>query len=67
MIEDSESDFGSDDSEREKLSESWDVISEDSFIESYTPSPMKLLEGCLYLQYFEECPPWGRLPLMDKV
>lgn len=71
MGEDSESDSWSDDSESEKLSKSWDAASEDSAqSSSFEPDglwPAKDRIGELYLQYVEYLPPYGRIPLMEKV
>lgn len=64
--EESESDSWSDDSENEKLSRSWDAASEDSAFDQDGSSSSNRL-GYLYFQYMEYCPPWGRIPLMDKV
>ncbi|PKA45966.1 hypothetical protein AXF42_Ash019727 [Apostasia shenzhenica] len=64
--EDSESDCWSDDSESEKLSRSWDATSEDSSFDQDGSWPTSRL-GYLYFQYMECCPPWGRIPFMDKV
>ncbi|KAG0472567.1 hypothetical protein HPP92_013995 [Vanilla planifolia] len=64
--EESESDSWSDDSESEKLSRSWDAASEDSSFDQEASWPSNRL-GYLYFQYIECCPPWGRIPLMDKV
>ncbi|KAL0914153.1 hypothetical protein M5K25_017662 [Dendrobium thyrsiflorum] len=64
--EESESDSWSDDSESEKPSRSWDAASEDSsFDQDGSWSTSRL--GYLYFQYMECCPPWGRIPLTDKV
>lgn len=71
MGEDSESDSWSDDSESEKLSKSWDDVSEDSAqSSSFEPDglwPAKDRIGELYLHYVEHCPPYRRIPLMEKV
>ncbi|ONK64035.1 uncharacterized protein A4U43_C07F21430 [Asparagus officinalis] len=67
VVEDSESDSWSDDSESEKLSKSWDAASEDSGFEQDGIWPAKDRIGQLYLQYVERCPPYGRIPLMEKI
>ncbi|PKA46430.1 hypothetical protein AXF42_Ash012562 [Apostasia shenzhenica] len=64
--EDSESDSLSDDSEIERMSRSWDATSEDSAFDQDHSLLMNRL-GSLYFHYVERCPPWGRIPLMDKV
>lgn len=64
--EESESDSWSDDSESEKLSRSWDAASEDSSVDQDGLGPCNRL-GYLYFEFMERCPPWGRIPLMDKV
>ncbi|KAJ6842536.1 uncharacterized protein M6B38_301635 [Iris pallida] len=66
--EDSESDSWSDDSESEKHSKSWDATSEESSSELPVGSwPAKDRLGNLYFAYIEYCPPYGRVPLMEKV
>lgn len=67
MVEDSESDSWSDDSESERLSKSWDAASDDSGFEPDGLCPAKDRIGQLYLQYVEYCPPYARVPLMEKV
>ncbi|XP_042502416.1 uncharacterized protein LOC122079772 isoform X1 [Macadamia integrifolia] len=70
-----ESDSWSEDSESDKLSRSlsnnsskgWDAGSEDSSFDQEGSLQMKDRLGYLYLQYFESCAPYGRVPLMDKV
>ncbi|KAJ6837129.1 uncharacterized protein M6B38_121310 [Iris pallida] len=65
--EDSESDSWSDDSESEKQSKSWDATSEESLSEPDGSWPARDRLGHLYFQYVEYCPPYGRVPLMEKV
>ncbi|KAJ6806197.1 uncharacterized protein M6B38_307685 [Iris pallida] len=65
--EDSESDSWSDDSESEKHSKSWDATSEDSSSEPDGSWPARDRLGHLYFQYVEYCPPYGRIPLIEKV
>ncbi|XP_043699503.1 uncharacterized protein LOC122650221 isoform X2 [Telopea speciosissima] len=70
-----ESDSWSEDSESDKLSRSlsnnsskgWDAGSEDSNFDQEGSLQMKDRLGYLYLQYFETCAPYGRVPLLDKV
>ncbi|XP_020241790.1 uncharacterized protein LOC109820114 isoform X2 [Asparagus officinalis] len=67
VVEDSESDSWSDDSESERLSKSWDAASDDSGFEPDGLCPAKDRIGQLYLQYVEYCPPYARVPLTEKV
>lgn len=60
---DSFSDSFSDESESEKLSR-WDGCSSE---EGDSLSHLNDRLGYLYFQYFERSPPYGRVPLMDKV
>ncbi|XVE57203.1 hypothetical protein DITRI_Ditri04bG0072700 [Diplodiscus trichospermus] len=70
-----ESDSWSDDSGSDKLSRSfsnnssrtWDAISEDSNFDHDSSFSMRDKLGYLYLQYFERCSPYFRVPLMDKI
>ncbi|XP_008802604.1 uncharacterized protein LOC103716400 [Phoenix dactylifera] len=64
MLEESESDSCSDDSESEKLSRSWDAVSDD-FDQDASPTREHL--GHLCFQYIEYGAPYVRLPLADKV
>lgn len=66
MLEESESDSCSDDSESEKLSRSWDAVSDDSVFDQDPSWPTREL-GHLCFQYIEFDAPYGRLPLIDKV
>ncbi|PKU82599.1 uncharacterized protein LOC110107565 [Dendrobium catenatum] len=66
MVEESESDSWSDDSESEKPSRSWDVTSEDSYFDQEGSWPTDRL-GYLYFKYMESSPPCRRFPLMNKV
>ncbi|XP_039135284.1 uncharacterized protein LOC120272512 [Dioscorea cayenensis subsp. rotundata] len=65
--EDSETDSWSDDSESEKLSRSWDAVSDDSCVDMEGGWPGKDRLGHLYLHYIENASPYGRVPLMVKV
>lgn len=67
MLEESESDSFSDDSESEKLSRSWDAVSDDSVYDQDASCPTRENLGHLCFQYIEYDAPYERLPLMDKV
>lgn len=66
MLEDSEKESFSDDSESEKLSRLSDV-SDDSLFDQDASWSSRHLLGQLYLQYIEYGSPYGRIPLFDKV
>ncbi|XP_072995367.1 uncharacterized protein [Typha latifolia] len=65
--EESESDSWSDDSTSEKLSRSWDAISEDSIYDLDTSFLPRERFGHLYFDFVEQDSPYRRLPLFDKV
>ncbi|XP_010940391.2 uncharacterized protein [Elaeis guineensis] len=67
MLEESESDSFSDDSENEKLCRSWDAASDDSVFDQDSSWPTRENLGHLCFQYIEYDAPYGRLPLTDKV
>lgn len=67
MLEESESDSCSDDSESEKLSRSWDAVSDDSVFDQDASWSTGEHLGHLYFQYIEYDAPYRRLPLTDKV
>ncbi|THU62401.1 hypothetical protein C4D60_Mb01t04760 [Musa balbisiana] len=67
LLEESESESFSDDSESDKMSKSWDALSEDSMISQDSSLPGKEILGQIYLQYVEYGSPYKRMPLMDKV
>ncbi|KAG6474615.1 hypothetical protein ZIOFF_068553 [Zingiber officinale] len=67
LLDDSDRELFSDDSESEKLSRSSDAVSDDSFIDQEVSWPTRNLLGQLYLQYIEYGSPYGRIPLIDKV
>ncbi|XP_074585181.1 uncharacterized protein LOC141840958 isoform X2 [Curcuma longa] len=76
MLDDSEREIFSDDSESEKLSRSSDGVSDDSEVSWSTRHLLpdqevswstRHLLGQLYLQYIEYGSPYGRIPLIDKV
>lgn len=67
LLEESESESFSDDSESDKMSKSWDALSEDSMISQDSSLPGKEILGQIYLQYVEYGSPYKRMPLVDKV
>ncbi|KAG6526409.1 uncharacterized protein LOC122047608 [Zingiber officinale] len=66
MLEDSEKESFSDDSESEKLSRLSDV-SDDFLVDQDASWSSRHLLGQLYLQYIEYGSPYARIPLFDKV
>lgn len=63
--EESESDSWSDDSTSERLSRSWDAVSDDSAHDLDSSLPPR--ERHLYFEFSEHHPPYLRVPFVGKV
>ncbi|XP_020112485.1 uncharacterized protein LOC109727038 isoform X1 [Ananas comosus] len=63
--EESETDSWSDDSTSERLSRSWDAVSDDSAYDLDSSLPPR--ERHLYFEFSEHLPPYSRVPFMGKV